>query len=369
MLKTKKKIQIFFKSIAHKLFKIIYGEISHIIFPKSNTDIAVENVELSKCEYQIYFCKKSRLYTDRIHDTAIIKNNKIIEGPSFQYRDNKNDKCETNSVFTKGTPRFKKNIKGTVFSLLTGGGGNSNYWHWLFDVLPRLFILQNSQMKNCLIDYYFFPSLNKKFQTESLDILEISPQKRLSSKNIRHFSSDKIIITSHPYTLLNDPNLDSLNIPTWITDFLRKKFLNKLKKNENSKKNFPKKIYINRKDATIKLLRYIINENEVEKNLIKNGFTSLTLSDYSFADQVALFNNAESIVGLHGAGFANIIFCSPNTKILELRPDTAGDAIKNLAIKNNLSYDDISSKTKTLNYNNNYGDIEVNIDLLIKKLM
>ena len=39
---------------------------------------------------------------------------------------------------TKGTPRKLKEIKGTVLSLLTGGAGNNNYWHWLYDVLPRL---------------------------------------------------------------------------------------------------------------------------------------------------------------------------------------------------------------------------------------
>ena len=37
--------------------------------------------------------------------------------------------------------------------------------------------------------------------------------------------------------------------------------------------------------------------------------------------------------------------------------------------KNDLFYQDLNSKTKTLNYDNNYGDIEVNIDLLKKKLI
>ena len=48
-----------------------------------------------------------------------------------------------NIVFQKGTPKLKKKLKGSVFSLLTGGGGNENYWHWLFDVLPRFKILEN----------------------------------------------------------------------------------------------------------------------------------------------------------------------------------------------------------------------------------
>ena len=45
---------------------------------------------------------------------------------------------ENNIVFKKGTPRKLTNLNGSVLSLLTGGGGNNNYWHWLFDVLRRI---------------------------------------------------------------------------------------------------------------------------------------------------------------------------------------------------------------------------------------
>ena len=88
------------------------------------------------------------------------------------------------------------------------------------------------------------------------------------------------------------------------------------------------------------------------------------MSDFSFSDQVALFHNAEQIVGLHGAAFANTIFCKPKTKVVEMRPDTAGDVIKNLVLNNNLVYFDITSKPKTINFNNQQGDIEINMDLL-----
>ena len=134
----------------------------------------------------------------------------------------------------------------------------------------------------------------------------------------------------------------------------------------SSLNSFPKKIYINRKDATS--LRYIINRTEVEKTLENYGFLSLTMSDYNFSDQVALFNNAKEVVGLHGAGFANIIFCKPGTKIIEMRSNSAGDVIKNLAITNNLNYQDISVEPKTINFNNQAGDIEIDLENLKKKL-
>jgi len=362
----KKHLQILYRQIIYYIFKIIYGDIVGKISPGEDKDIRLEKIQIDQINYEIFYCSNASLYTDRIHDTAIIKNNKIIDGPSFQLRNNRNEDCEYNSVFKKGTPRFKKKINGIVLSLLTGGGGNSNYWHWLFDVLPRLMIFDSLKNKNQKIDFYLFPDLDKKFQIQTLDFLKISNQKRLSSKYFRHFSSNEIIITSHPYTLLNNPDLDSLNIPAWIIDYLKNKFLTVMIQNKNNSKSFPSKIYINRKDGTS--FRYIINEKEVEKNLKDKGFSSVTLSDYSFLDQISLFHNAKKIVGLHGAGFANIIFCKPNTEILELKPNTAGDVIKNLAIKNNLIYNDISPSPKTINYNNQAGDIEVDLKLLNKSL-
>ena len=372
MFKIKNIFLNLYKQITYKIFVLIYGKINAILEIEEENDLDLEKIKIQNDEYKIYCCKTSRLYTDRVHDTAIIKTNSIINGPSFQYRNNINAECKVNSVFTKGTPRLKKKLKGKVFSLLTGGGGNTNYWHWLFDVLPRIHILNKSKLNNLEIDYYLLPNLERKFQNETLDMLKIPKKKRLSSKNFRHFSADEIISTTHPYTLLNDPLKDSLNIPIWIIEFLRKNFL---LNNENQTKNkkFPNKIFINRKDANstdAASNRFIINQKEVMQKLEDSGFRNLSLSDYSFSEQVDLFQNAKYIVGLHGAGFANIVFCKPDTKILEFKPINAGDMYKNLAIKCNLNYNEITSKPKTINYNfqNASGDIEVDLDLLNKTL-
>jgi len=362
MLNNKKVLQNFFKSISQKFFKTLYGTIKGKISHSDSEEIILNKIKIDNNNYNIYNCKNCSFYTDRIHDTAIIKDNKIVDGPSFQLRNNTNADCLLNSVFSKGTPRFKKKINGTILSLLTGGGGNSNYWHWLFDVLPRLCIFEKKPLE---LDYYLFPDISLRFQKESLDLLCIPNEKRLSSKKFRHFYADEIITTSHPYNILNNPEVDSLNIPNWISKYLRFIFLEKAIKSSRIK-NFPKKIYINRKDGTS--LRYIINIDEVENTLSNFGYENLTMSDYSFSDQVALFYNASDIVGLHGAGFANIIFCKQESKIIELRPSTAGDIIKNLAVSNNHIYFDLSPKPKTVNFNNQAGDIKINLAELKQKL-
>ena len=77
-----------------------------------------------------------------------------------------------------------------------------------------------------------------------------------------------------------------------------------------------------------------------------------------------MFNKAELIVGLHGAGFANFCFCNENTKILELKNKTAGKMYENLAKTNKLNYKSISGENETLETNNQFGHITIPVDSL-----
>ena len=196
-----------------------------------------------------------------------------------------------------------------------------------------------------------------------MDLLGVDEGKRLSSLNYRHILADTIIAVDHPYVLKNNATKEIQNIPIWISQWLRKSFLINIKKNNK----LPKKIYISRKD-TSDSLRKILNESEIIDILKKNNYTPIALSELNLLDQINLFYNAESIVGLHGAGFTNVVFCKPKTKILEFKSDTAGDVIKNLSLSNDLNYQDISIKPSKHDYKNQYGHITIPIPILEKKL-
>ena len=56
--------------------------------------------------------------------------------------------------------------------------------------------------------------------------------------------------------------------------------------------------------------------------------------------------------------------CNLVDKVVEFQSDTAGDIIKNLSLKNNLKYENISIKPKTILQNNQLGDIEIPIKTL-----
>lgn len=363
----KKILKDLFKNVTYFFFSKIYGKIEHSIKFNSDKRIGVKFIDLEKnLKYKVYKINEGRLYTDRIHDTAIILENKIIEGPSFQLRDNNNTPISNNVVFQKGTPRVLKKLDGTVLSLLTGGGGNSNYWHWLYDVLPRIKLCEEIK-KLRDINYLILPSLKKKFQRETLAQLNIDGKKILSSEKFRHIKANELIITDHPYVFSNDSHKDAQKIPNWIIKWLREKFLINIK---IDKENYPKKIFIDRTDpnSDSSKVRSIVNESEVKNFLLKENFSLVKLHDLNFEKQVAYFNNADFIIGLHGGGFANLSFCKPGTKVIEFRMEKTGTVIENLAKNNNLKFDSIIPKLEDPKYDMQSGHIKIPITTIEEKL-
>ena len=368
MKNIKKKLQKIFKAFFYKIFILFYGNIKGKTDAKKDSRIKVQIVKKeNNIKYRIFNIKNSRLYTDRIQDTAIILDNFIVDGPSFQLRQinlaKNNAEVEQNIVFRKGTPRIKKKINGKVLSLLTGGAGNDNYWHWMFDVLPRLSLCEEV-INLDKIDFFLLPEIKESFQKQTLDLLNIPKEKRLSSRFFRHIDCPEIIVTDHPYGITNDITHDIQNIPRWIQIWLKKKYMNE---NFISNPDLPKRIYIDRKDAKKHALsvRSLINEDEVKNFLLNKGFKSVVMKDLHFSEQVKLFNNAEFIIGLHGAAFANLCFCKPGTKVVELTSTTGGKMIENMALINDVIHKPISCVPREYEYNQS-GHINVSVDLLEK---
>ena len=75
-------------------------------------------------------------------------------------------------------------------------------------------------------------------------------------------------------------------------------------------------IYIRRRGS-----RGISNGDEVESMLTDLGFAAVDMENLTPTDQIEIFRNAMYVVGGHGAALANIIYCAPGTRILEISPD------------------------------------------------
>lgn len=177
--------------------------------------------------------------------------------------------------------------------------GHWNYFHWLFDILPKLHLVQ----KVALPFEFLYASKAKPFQTATLKLLGFKESRIIDSTKHPVCSTASLILSSFPAS--GPP-------PFWVTEFLRSSFLPHV-----SKFDLPKRIFISRREAAY---RRILNEEELLPVLQKAGFTILQPEKLSFVEQVAHFQAADLILSPHGAALANLVFCKPQAEVIEILP-------------------------------------------------
>jgi|TARA_B100002003_G_scaffold107701_1_gene100008 capsular polysaccharide biosynthesis protein len=355
MIKFKKKIQFYFKRFFQIAFMLIYGEIkykSNVIASKNIVKKKIENIisDINNSEsYFSYKINNGRVYTDYVEHVAIIDGNNLVNKASHQQISGELKDAKENIVLTKGTPRIKKKIKGRVLTLVQGASGNKNYFHWVFDILPKIKLCSEHYLLN-EIDFFYLPKL-QNFQKQTLSIFGIGEEKILSSNLYRHIQASELIVVDHPW-YHKGFILDQVEfLPSWIIHWLRDVYLKCAKKFDGNEK-----IYIDRTESKFNHCQ-IQNDNEIFDFLKEKGYSKYKVGDLSFFEQIYLFQNAKNIIGAHGAAFTNLVFCEPNTKIIEIRPSTQpNNNYKRISQVANLDYRLI--ETKKLNENQKkLGDI------------
>ncbi len=186
----------------------------------------------------------------------------------------------------------------TVASLTVDG--QWNYYHWLFDALPKLYLMRQ---KGLSADYYYADT-TKHFQKESLRCFGIEAPQTICPHQHPMISAASLIVSSFPCLQ---------GIPPWVCEFLRNTFAPPAETNTSK----ISRVFISRRSASY---RRILNEEELYPLLEQEGFTIIQAETLSFAQQIALFKGADVILAPHGAGLANLVFCRPGTKVVEIFP-------------------------------------------------
>lgn len=66
--------------------------------------------------------------------------------------------------------------------------------------------------------------------------------------------------------------------------------------------------------------RRMVDEDGVTRLLVQYAIETIYAEDLPFLEQVRTFADAELIIGVHGAGLANTVFCAPGTAVIEIFP-------------------------------------------------
>lgn len=309
-----------------------------------------------------------RIDTDKGSSIAVFnRNDSLLGDVSFQFVKRPeggydHGQVRQNNIFSRAYLTKPRKVKGTVFSLLSGGGGNANFYHWFVDVLSRLALLKQSPWHRH-VDYFLVPNTALSFQKETLELLGIPAEKIINGMDHPHIQAERLIVTSHPRTT-------TYYVPRYLTDFLNQAFTSLELPFDETIGEHPY-LYISRGDAP---KRKVTNEAEVISTLEGMGFTSFALSNYSLKQAIQLFKNAEMVVAPHGAGLTNLLFCQSGTRVLELFSDKfVNHYFYEIASNLNLLYDfqvgkKLNDKVITSRYEGIEEDMEIDIKTLIYKI-
>ncbi len=169
----------------------------------------------------------------------------------------------------------------------------NNYFHWIFNSLPRLAVLQASGVE---YDSLIVPERLTRFQRESLAALNI-PESKLTPFTGEHLQPDSLVWAA-PLAPINEPSAFLLD---WVREAL------------GPDQSEPERMfYVSRAGGT----RNASNERELLAALQPLGFELLLPESLAFEQQVSTFASARVLVGPHGSNFVNAIF-SRHTSVLE----------------------------------------------------
>jgi capsular polysaccharide biosynthesis protein len=190
-------------------------------------------------------------------------------------------------------------LAGNWTSIVSRWTRSANYYHWITDALPRLALLSRLPGDTRIL----LPVNLQPFQRETLRWMGLEERYRETSE--RHLRVENYFFSA-PTAMTGCTN-------PYAVRFLRDRFL----PHADQAFRGPTKIYLLRRGKT----RDAVNEEEVEAFLSRRGWTAVDPETLTLAQQIQLFANARAVCGVHGAGFTNMLWCSPGCEVIELMAD------------------------------------------------
>jgi capsular polysaccharide biosynthesis protein len=201
-----------------------------------------------------------------------------------------------------GTGR-RLELRNTTLSLLADGP--ENYYHWTLDCLGRLATAGPGVQDSC--QYVLVPRLRQAFQRDGLALARLNGSEIIEVEVGDHLAVERLLVPWRPM----EDHRPHPSLPQFFRTLGDAAAC--------GPGPWPRRIYVDRSGGTI---RPLVNEPEIIAALAPLGCVPVRLEAHPLAEQIAMFRQAECIVGPHGAGLANIAFASPGCRFVELHMDS-----------------------------------------------
>ena len=174
----------------------------------------------------------------------------------------------------------------------------TNFFHFVIDSISRVELVRRAGYTWDDFDRILFPRFSSPMTEEIVDAVGVPRDKILRIGRREQFRCERLIQPSFPGPLACTPS--------WVVEFYRQLF---------PPPPGPKmrRLYFPRRGN-----RHPSNEAELDAKLAALGFE--TIDPVKTPDLRRRLGEASHVVGVHGASLANLVFCAPGTRVLELMP-------------------------------------------------
>ena len=189
----------------------------------------------------------------------------------------------------------------------------SNIYHWVTEVLPRLIIFFKYFEKELSSVRFILPYKSSIILEEV--VLPILKYHGIPKEHILRIKKSETWHLKKLYFVPFVTKDENPYLPKLLVPILQKTIFDSLSIKRKGVQY--KGIYISRKFAK---KRRIINEVEIILALQKMNIEIVIAENLSYSEQIAKFHNSPIIIGAHGAGLTNIIFSQKGSHIIEFHP-------------------------------------------------
>lgn len=207
---------------------------------------------------------------------------------------------ESNVEYRLRLPRISKLPGGHILLAMKWARG---YYHWLFDALARLSIVEEFPALRSLP--LIVPKELHHGLLDAFDLLGISHERLVPIDRRAQIQVDRLF---YPSPLNGDTSLSPKAV-AW----LRRRLYQAHREDGPASR----RLYVTRRDAR---RRRILNEDELVACLRSYGFETYCPGDSSLLQQIRTFAQASFIVGPHGGGMSNLVFAPKSARVIELFP-------------------------------------------------
>lgn len=194
-----------------------------------------------------------------------------------------------------------RRLPGT--SALVGASGHRNYYHWMFDMIPRIELIRAAGRAEG-IDRWILPRTPLGAAGRILELCGIDPSRIHWHGRGAHVECERLVVSSPPAPLGG--------ATARSVAFLRERCI---PRELRDRPDARRRLFLARK-AT----RRVANMDAVEPVLRKHGVEVVATEGLSFDEQVRMFAGASLLVGAHGAGLTNAIFMPAGSALVEVVP-------------------------------------------------